>query len=216
MENRGDVRGGGAGKGHTMDFSRRHSLGQRAFLVFLVRRIKFAIFLFILAAAVWWAERWIPMDYAAWGVYAAEILFAVSVAYFLFILLETYIEYRYYTYLFTDEAFIMTYGYVVRNEIATLYHHIQNVNIERSIADRAIGVSKIIILMTGSDRDTHRNQIVLPAVGRRKAKLVQAELLRRAKRSGTQTPGFKILLISPCYSGRQNFFGEGVYGKNCI
>jgi hypothetical protein len=36
--------------------------------------------------------------------------------------------------------------------------------------------------MTGSDRMTHRNQIVLPAVGRWKAKLVQAELLSRARR----------------------------------
>ena len=91
-------------------------------------------------------------------------------------------EYRYYTYFFSEDAFIMTYGYMVRNEVATLYHHIQNVNIERSVLDRAIGVSKLIIMMTGSDRDTRRNQIVLPAVGKRKAKLVQIELLRRARR----------------------------------
>lgn len=170
------------GAGKPMDFSKRHSLGNRAFLVFLARRIKFAIFLFILSGAVWFGQRWIPTDYADWGAYAAKIMFAVSVAYFCFILLETYLEYRYYTYLFTDEAFVMTYGYVVRNEIATLYHHIQNVNIERSIMDRMIGVSKIIILMTGADRDTQRNQIILPAVGHRKAKQVQNELLRRARR----------------------------------
>jgi len=165
-----------------IDFNKKHSLGNRAFFVFLVRRIKLAIFLFILTAAVWYGERWIPADYAPWGDYATRILFAVSAAYLLFIVLETYLEYRYYTYLFTDDAFIMTYGYVMRNEVATLYHHIQNVNIERSIADRMIGVSKIIIMMTGSDRETRRNQVVLPALGRRKAKLVQAELLRRARR----------------------------------
>ena len=166
----------------SLEAGKRHSLGQRAFLVFFVGRIKWALFLFALSFGVWYAERWIPTDYAAWGVYAMEVLFSVSAAYLLFIFLETYLEYRYYTYLFTDDAFIMTYGYVVRNEVATLYHHIQNVNIERSVADRFIGVSKIIILMTGSDRGSGRNQIVLPAVGRRKAKLVQAELLRRARR----------------------------------
>jgi membrane protein YdbS with pleckstrin-like domain len=194
MENMGDGMGGGmmrgdaAGKNaaHAVDFTKKHSLGQRAFLVFLFRRLKFVVFLFIITAAVWWGEQWMPPDYLVWGDYAAKVLLSVSIAFFCFVVLETYLEYRYYTYLFTDEAFIMTYGYVVRNEIATLYHHIQNVNIERSIMDRAIGVSKIIILMTGSDRSAGReggrNQIILPAVGRRKAKQVQAELLRRARR----------------------------------
>lgn len=172
-----------------IDFTKRHSLGHRAFLVFLSRRITFSIFLFILTIVVWYSERWMPPDYLVWGAYFAKVFLAISVAYFLFIFLETWLEYRYYTYLFTDEAFIMTYGYVVRNEIATLYHHIQNVNIERSVVDRLIGVSKIIILMTGSDRDTRRNQIVLPAVGKRKAKLVQTELLSRARRHAMADEG---------------------------
>jgi uncharacterized membrane protein YdbT with pleckstrin-like domain len=174
--------GASAGKNHTMDFSKKHALGQRAFLVFLARRIKFAVFLFIVTGAVWWSERWLPPVYVLWGDYATKLLLAVSVAYFAFVLLETYLEYRYYTYLFTDDAFIMTYGYMIRNEVATLYHHIQNVNIERSVMDRMIGVSKVIILMTGADRGAQRNEIILPAVGRRKAKQVQAELLRRARR----------------------------------
>ena len=165
-----------------LENDRKHTLGRRAFMVFLFARIKFAVFLFALAFGAWYAERWIPVNYADWGAYAAQLIFAVAVAYFIFIFTRTYLEYRYYTYLFTEEAFIMTYGYIVRNEIATLYHHIQNVNIERSIVDRLLGVSKIIILMTGSDRDTRRNQIALPAVGYKKAKMVQAELLRRSRR----------------------------------
>src|ERR1700677_605217 len=149
----------GKNPGKPMDFTKKHSLGQRAFLVFLVRRIKFVVFMFIVAGAVWWASQWVPSDDAIWGDLAVKMLFMISIAFFVFVILQTYLEYRYYTYLFTDEAFIMTYGYYIRNEIATLYHHIQNVNIERSIADRAIGVSKIIIMMTGSDRDSKRNQI---------------------------------------------------------
>jgi uncharacterized membrane protein YdbT with pleckstrin-like domain len=177
------VNGGSARKeAPAMDTNKKHSLGQRAFIVFLFRRIKLAIFLFILAFAFWYGERWLPPGDMPYGTYATKILFLVSIAYFGFIFLQTYMEYRYYTYLFTDDAFIMTYGYVVRNEVATLYHHIQNVNIERSVLDRAIGVSKLVIMMTGSDRDTRRNQIVLPAVGKKKAKLVQGELLRRARR----------------------------------
>lgn len=162
--------------------NRKHSLGNRAFVVFLMRRIRPAVWTLIVAGAAWFANPWLPAAYAPWGAYAALVLFLVAAGIFAFVLVETWLEYRYYTYLFTEEAFIMTYGYMIRNEIATLYHHIQNVNIERSLVDRMFGVSKIIILMTGSNRDDGRNQIVLPAVGRKKAKLVQAELLRRARR----------------------------------
>lgn len=167
---------------YTFDVNKKHSLGHRAFLLFLLRRINPVLILLAATIGAWYAERWIPIDYATWGIYAAELLLIASIALFLMIFLSTYFEYRYYTYLFTEDAFIMTYGYMIRNEIATLYHQIQNVNIQRSMLDRTIGVSQIIILMTGSDRDAKRNQIVLPAVGRRKAKLVQAELLRRARR----------------------------------
>jgi len=168
---------------HGLQTDKKHSLGNRAFFIFLFRRIKFVAFLFILAFAIWYTERWIPAGYVSWGDYVAKVLFLVSSFYFAFVFLRTYFEYRYYTYLFTDEAFIMTYGYLMRNEVATLYHHIQNVNIERSPLDRMMGVSQIIIMMTGSDRETRRNQVVLPAVGRKKARLVQSELLRRARRS---------------------------------
>jgi uncharacterized membrane protein YdbT with pleckstrin-like domain len=165
-----------------VDFSKKHSLGQRAFFTFFFKRISWVLLPVLFACVVWYADRWVPMLYSPWSDYITKILFLLCAAIFVFVLFETYMEYRYYTYLFADDAFIMTYGYVTRNEIATLYHHIQNVNIERSVLDRFIGVSKLIIIMVGSDRDSRKNQIVLPAVGRRKAKLVQGELLKRARR----------------------------------
>ena len=98
--------------------------------------------------------------------------------------------------MFTDEAFIMTSGYIVRNELAALYHQIQNVSIQRNPLDRLVGVSRIVIVMTGSEHDAAHNKIVLPAVGKTKAKLVQKELLIRARKhvvsdpnSGNQTVG---------------------------
>lgn len=179
-------------KPYTFDPTRKHSLGHRAFFVFLFQHSRALLIFAAIGIGTLIAERWIPQAYALWGDFAAQIIAMVGWLVVFMIFLRTYLEYRYYTYLFTDDAFIMTYGYLVRNEIATLYHQIQNVNIQRSIADRMIGVSQIIILMTGSDRGAvggpnaggagGRNQIVLPAVSQRKAKLVQAELLRRARR----------------------------------
>ncbi len=167
--------------GMMLENNRTHALGHRAFLLFLSRKIKFAIFLFVLAGAAWYGERWIPAGYGQWGSYAVQLLALISIVYFLAILLYTYLEYRFYTYTFTEEAFMMTRGYIVRNEIAALYHQIQNVNIERGPLDRVIGVSQIVIFLSGSQHDAQHNRIVLPAVGKRKAKLVQKELLTRAQ-----------------------------------
>jgi membrane protein YdbS with pleckstrin-like domain len=160
---------------------KKHRLGHRAFTLFLFRRIKFLIFLVVFTLAAWYSERWLPADYAPWGLYAVKILIVLCITYFVIIFIETYLEYRYYTYLFTDEAFMMTSGYVMRTEMAALYHQIQNVNIVRGPLDRMIGVSRIVIYMTG-DKSLPQNQMMLPGVGKTKAKHVQQELLTRARK----------------------------------
>jgi membrane protein YdbS with pleckstrin-like domain len=169
-----------------LDSVRTHSLGHRAFFLFLSRRLKLAVFLFVLAGVGWYAERWLPPSAVPWGNYVLTILWLLGSACLIFALMQTWFEYSYYTYTFTEEAFIMTYGVMVRNEVAALYHQIQNVIIQRTVLDRAAGVSQIIIFMTGADRDSEHSKIVLPAVGRRKARLVQKELLVRARRHAAE------------------------------
>lgn len=165
-----------------MENQRKHSLGKRAFILFFSKRIKLVIFFFALTVAAWYSERWAPAYYAPFLDYGVELLALFSALYFLAMLLWTWLEYRVYTYTFTDEAFIMTSGYMVRNELAALYHQIQNVSIQRGPLDRLAGVSQVVIFMNGAERDGAHNKIVLPAVGKAKAKLVQKELLVRARR----------------------------------
>jgi membrane protein YdbS with pleckstrin-like domain len=161
---------------------KKYRLGNRAFFLFLSRRFRPVLLLLIVAGAIWWSERWLPLNYVMWGDYAARMVLALTGAYFVLVLLQAWLEYRYYTYTFTDEALIMTYGYIMRNEVGALYHQIQNVNIVRSPMDRIAGVSQIVIFMIGGERDTSQNKIVLPAVGKNRAKLVQKELLVRARK----------------------------------
>jgi membrane protein YdbS with pleckstrin-like domain len=165
-----------------MENHHKHSLGRRAFVLFLSKRLKVVIMLFIITGAVFWSERYVPDGYLPWVAYAAALLFLISCAWLVFVLVRTYMEYRFYTYMFTEEAFIMTYGYMVRTEVAALYHQIQNVNIYRAPMDRLAGVSKVVIFMTGNEKDSPHNKIVLPAVAKHKAKIVQKELLSRARR----------------------------------
>jgi uncharacterized membrane protein YdbT with pleckstrin-like domain len=165
-----------------MDNDKRHSLGQRAYYIFLGKRIKTAIFLFALTGFFWYAERWLMEPYLYWATRVVIIMGAVSIAALLLTLFYTWAEYHYYTYTFTEEAFIMTYGYIVRNEVAALYHQIQNVSIQRTVGDRMVGVSQIIIFLTGAERESGHTKIILPGIGKKKAKLVQKELLVRARK----------------------------------
>ena len=140
------------------------------------------------ASAAWYGSRagWFGATGssagAGGGIVVAEALAAAGLAWLLFAALTTYAAYRVHRYFFTEEAFMMTSGIATRNEVAALYHQIQNVNITRSPADRIWGVSQIVIFMTGSDREAGHTRIVLPALSKSKAKLVQGELLSRARR----------------------------------
>ncbi len=165
-----------------MENHRKHTLGHRAFFLFLSRRIKFAAFLFLLAGGLWWGAGRLSGDAAFWTGYAAEIVALAAAAWLLIVLFYTYLEYRFYTYLFTPEAFVVHQGYILRNEVATLYHQIQNVNIERRPLDRLVGVSTVVLVLSATQQASDYNRIVLPGVGKTKAKLVQKELLVRARR----------------------------------
>ena len=94
---------------------------------------------------------------------------------------RAFLEYHYYTYVFTDNAFIMTYGIIVQRELAAPYHQIQHVIIKRTMLERAVGVSQILIFLTGADKEESQMKIILPAISGRKAKLVQKELLTRMR-----------------------------------
>jgi len=165
-----------------MEDHKKQPLGKRAFFLFFLKRTKFLWIFGALAFGAWYAERWIAEPYLAWESYVAEILAIIVLGIFLMILMRTFLEYHYYTYTFADHAFVVTQGYIVRDEVATLYHQIQNVNIKRSPLDRLAGVSQVIILMSGGGHERQSNHIVIPALGKRKASMVQQELLARARR----------------------------------
>lgn len=173
-----------------LELHKKHSLGGRAFVIFFLRRIKIPIVLFVVAFAAWYAKGWVPAAGVAapWADFAVKLLFLVAAAYTVLIFLLTYVTYRAYTYAFGEEAFLVGSGLATRQEVAALYHQIQNVNIDRSPLDRMFGVSQVVIVMTGMDRESGHAKLVLPAVGRTKARVVQKELLVRARKHVPPSP----------------------------
>ena len=162
----------------TLDLAKVHRLGQRAFVLFLTRRLRPALAVGALVLGAWWIRPLVPSDYA----HAADVTFRggllIFAAVFLVQLIKTYLEYRSHSYFFDEEFFQVTHGYVVRNEVAIVYHQVQNALIKRDMLDRMLGISRLIISMAG-DQGTGRT--VLPGLDRRKAKLIQQELMRQAR-----------------------------------
>ncbi|HUZ92840.1 MAG TPA: PH domain-containing protein [Candidatus Paceibacterota bacterium] len=161
--------------------AKQYRLGYRAFFIFLLKRMRGPVIVLLIALGIWYAKRWIPAGYASWGDYVLYGMLILSGAILLVLFIRTLIEYRFYRYSFTEDAFVMISGYVTHNETATLYHQIQNVNIKRTISDRLVGVSELVIVMAGmSGSESHR--VFLPALEKTRAKMVQQELITRARK----------------------------------
>jgi len=159
----------------------KYHLGYRAFFILLSKKIKLVLALFGVALLAWYARGWFPEDYSRWGWNTFLVALVASATYFAIILISTFWEHNLYTYTFTKDAFIVAHGWFMHEEIAALYHQIQSVNIRRNAFDRMFGVSQIVISMVGESQG--RVQIVLPGVGIKRARMVQEELLGRARKS---------------------------------
>lgn len=165
-----------------MDFAKVHHLGPKAFFVFLAGPSKYFVLPVLILLGLWFGYDWMPARYAQWIDWTIWGGSGLTLLIYLLMALRTFLEYKAYTYFFDEEAFIVRYGYVVDNEVALMYHHIRNVNIDRYIPDRLFGVSQLQIVMVGTPDEDHAPGMILPAIQKDKARLVQKELLRRARK----------------------------------
>ncbi len=163
-----------------MDFTVKHRLGMRAFLLFMTRHVRWPLLLLILvgAARVFGRSRF-PKAYTSTVLYGFEIALAVLTVIFLYTFLRAFVEYRSYEYHFEREFFHIARGYLAREERGVVYHQIQTVTLRHGVMDRAIGVRHLVIIMNGSQYQP--SEVILPALDHNKALLVQRELLRQAR-----------------------------------
>ena len=163
-----------------MDLAGTHRLGTRAFLLFLSRHLKWPIIFLVVLLALWTQKDRVPLEYRDWSDYGISFLFLVWVAFAVFFLLRSFFEYRGYSFRFDDEFFNVTRGYFVKHEMGIVYHQIQHVTVRRGILDRAVGVGHLIIVTNVGSGSATLSEIVLPALDKKKARIVQRELLRKA------------------------------------
>jgi uncharacterized membrane protein YdbT with pleckstrin-like domain len=95
------------------------------------------------------------------------------------------ISYRLYRYELTDAGFRKEYGVIMKRQTTIPYDRIQNIDIERGIVDRILGLSNLKvqtagkIVVEGITSDEGR----LPGLSKKGAEELRDELLRRAHES---------------------------------
>ncbi len=115
---------------------------------------------------------------------ASWFSFAVAVIGFIVAFVLSKIVYKNTGFTLSEDALLIRHGVFTKEEFAVPYRQIQNIEIERTLSDQMMGISKLIILTAGQENDIEEKRDdpegIMPAIDRAVAVLLEAELLKRA------------------------------------
>jgi len=99
------------------------------------------------------------------------------------------ISYRLYFYELTETGFCKEYGVIVKRQTTIPYDRIQNVDIDRGVVDRIIGLSSLKVQTAGkiTIEGITSDEGRLPGLSKEVAEELRDELLRRSHQSRGQT-----------------------------
>jgi uncharacterized membrane protein YdbT with pleckstrin-like domain len=159
-------------------------LGPRAFWVFFFRNSKFlfATLGFLIIGILVFHYIILDARYTSilvQGIYLAIGFFFIIIV---FSLLSGWISYIAFKFVLDTDALRIKSGIFNIQADAIPYRQIQNVDIERDIFYRALGVSRLVILTAGQDdHDVHGESAgVIPALDKYLAEQLQSELIKRS------------------------------------
>jgi uncharacterized membrane protein YdbT with pleckstrin-like domain len=167
------------------------TLGGKTLMMFVLQRIGapfilllVSIGLFALQGQSFLAQIPIPqfaqyLDLAAWACLA---LFAI---FFLLAFFVAWLIYVNFKFSLGDNSLKIKRGILNKQEVAIPYRQIQDVNIDRDLSFRMMGLSRLVILTAGQedkqeDNEDAESEGFLPALDKNLAEWLQAELLKRA------------------------------------
>jgi len=170
------------------------TLGGKTLMIFIFQRIGaplilllVSIGLFVVQGQSFIAQVPLPhlstyIDLAAW---ACLLLFVV---FFLLAFLVSWLIYSHYKFALGDNSLKIKRGIFDQEEVAIPYRQIQDVDLDRPLAFRMMGVSRIVILTAGHEDapgsgddplEKGQSEGVLPVLNSDLAEWMQAELLKR-------------------------------------
>lgn len=167
------------------------TLGAKTLWIFILSRVHTAgvfllltIILFVGGVDGWFAN--VPgvnvnlTKYAAIGMEASALLFAIT---FVGTFLVSWLIYINYKFSLGEDSLKIKRGILNKEEVAIPYRQIQDVDIERDLSFQMFGLSRVVILTAGHDDEKgsgDESEGMLPAVDKDLGEWLQSELLRRA------------------------------------
>jgi uncharacterized membrane protein YdbT with pleckstrin-like domain len=162
-------------------------LGNKTLMIFVLQRIGAPLLLLLVSIGLFALEgqsfiAQVPIqnfsEYLDLAALACFILFVVFLVLAFFVSWLYYINYKF---ALGDNSLKIKRGVFDQEEIAIPYRQIQDVDLERPLTFRMMGVSRISILTAGhEDESDSKSEGELPMLSQDLAEWLQSELLKRA------------------------------------
>ena len=172
-------------------------LGWRAYWLFFFQNSRWLLLLLASLAAVLIAKRVLIVSEDVLVLFdqASLVLLALFFVITVATLLASWIQYLAYEFSLDEHSIRIKSGILNVEVEAIPYRQIQNVDVERNIFYRLLGVSRLVILTAGTeDKEIgDESEGIIPAIDKHLAYKIQEQLLERANiektiEIGTQTP----------------------------
>lgn len=172
------------------ELKRFYPLGNRTLAMLILKRSFIVIFLFIVLLVFLFYFQYIPEKYinialSVLIVYLIVLLIIFIVSFFL-----GWLEYWRYEIILGDKNLQMQRGLITVEQVGIPYRHIQDIKIERSLLDQIMGVSELMVTITGSEQQEiypgekypgQLHKIILPAIEKKIARHIQEIVLNKSQ-----------------------------------
>jgi uncharacterized membrane protein YdbT with pleckstrin-like domain len=130
-----------------------------------------------------------PAVVALYVGYGLSAIFIVSLVAMIVGLVIGYLEYINYTYIIEEFGIRTSRGILHRHEISILYRQIQDINIDRSLFYRFIGLARLVLLTAGQEEPDQRGltEVILEPIDKAVAIELRVMLQRKVGVQITET-----------------------------
>jgi uncharacterized membrane protein YdbT with pleckstrin-like domain len=166
-------------------------LGGKTLAIFVLQRVQAAFILLLVSIGLFvlQAQNFITQvpvqNFPQYVAYAAWACLALFTLFFIIGFFVAWLIYANYKFCLGENSLKVKRGILNKEEVAIPYRQIQDVDIDRDLSFQMMGLSRIIILTAGHEdsprgSESGESEGVLPALDKKLAEWLQAQLLDRA------------------------------------
>lgn len=168
------------------DSNSYQTLGKKAFWHCLSQRIGWGIGFLVLAVVLAVVRVKLNASPEMAGIIqlASRACFGFAIVAFVVGYFVARFAWKSFTFSLSEDALRIRRGIMTQEEVAIPYRQIQNIEIQRTLSQRSMGLARLVILTAGQDnpntKEENEGEAVLPSVDHEVALRLQTELLKRA------------------------------------